>query len=106
MKLSEAMRKGCDVYPEKCELQLTNGRSACALGAVLGGLYGLGPHPGDDDDERLEHLRQMYPVLELVVEPPVRMVKGRELLKVIWSLNDSSGWTREKIADWLEAQGL
>lgn len=46
-----------------------------------------------------------FPVLTRRVKHPVQEVTS-ELISILVSLNDSHGWTRERIADWLEQEGI
>lgn len=107
MKLSEAIRLGAMLKPQaKCLYNASN-QGTCAMGAaadaigvlmesigvdaIRGTLSGLGeawPHLGASDDTRNES---------------VWLVDGRPLADAIQTRNDTYGWTREQIADWVES---
>jgi hypothetical protein len=92
-ELAAAIRMGCLVRPLKCDGVLFEGQfAACALGAASAGL-GL----GTNDSDPYEPIVKRFPVLAL---------KGETLLDQIWYWNDSADWSREAIADWLDAEAV
>jgi hypothetical protein len=103
LKLSEAIRIGARIRP-KCTSALFDEGRSCALGAAYEAVYG---YPGDGHygfpamDGRLglrfgEALSRAFPAL---------YDSQRYLLHEVFAHNDFHEWTREQIADWLEAQG-
>lgn len=100
MKLSEAMRLGAMLRPQ-FKGGSTDGKGTCALAAAadaLGIRYaGITPY---------DYLEGLYPSLLREIQHPIS--RGyRPLEECIWTLNDSFGWSRERIADWvatIEAQ--
>ena len=98
MKLSEAMRKGCEMTRplKECTYKSENGfvTEACAIGAAMVGVMGTKlPETGSVP------LHDIFPFLTI----SDGQVNG--LGQRIIALNDSAGWSREHIADWLERQG-
>lgn len=100
MRLSAAMREGSalapQIYGEFVRMDGDGDKvvGCCALGAVC---LATNVHSDELDDEFTE--------LSL---PATHPVSGMNHLVdyIIYSLNDVHHWTREQIADWLEAQGL
>ena len=98
MKLSEAIRLGAMLAPQGRTRLLSADGSTCALGAALaavGQLASVGNDPQGYDTIKavwpwLGHQQAMFP----------SGMTGR-VLGGIWQLNDTHGWTREQIADWV-----
>ncbi|MBV9085199.1 MAG: hypothetical protein JOZ62_21190 [Acidobacteriaceae bacterium] len=87
MRLSEAIRLGSLLGPQiTCYYVAENGGS-CALGAAIRAL-GLKPQYG------YAELRRVFPTLR------------QSLVEAIVKRNDSLGWTREQIADWIVSNNL
>lgn len=79
----------------------------CALGAAFVGFFGM--LPGANEVEAMESLRNVFPELATpVAYPGAAYVPGEtpKLEDAISALNDEDGWTREKIADWVESLNL
>ena len=97
MKLSEAIRKGCELYPVPCTGRFYNPETGCVC--ALGAAYvGLGNVIDDKDyNTVIGVLNEAYP--ELGCEDD-----GWTLGCDIADLNDKRGKTREEIADWLEKE--
>lgn len=97
LKLSEAIRIGCALRPVQAFGDLTDGVGTCALGAALEGIYGYGSvasvYVYDSGKRNCRDL-----------DSYLGGDKWRELPIAIH--NDYDRWPREKIADWLESQGL
>lgn len=90
-KMSGDMRLGSAVRPQARQYYFADGLS-CAIAAAFEGANGRPPDfPRDGSPERwaINH----YGIDQCIVG------------EIIWK-NDQLGWTRERIADWLEAQGL
>lgn len=102
MKLSEAIRKGIEQFPEQAiGVLFENGNAACALGCAIYGRY-----EQDNGRDYLPALVYDYPEL-MDDAPPNPLSPDVWLLQeVIEKLNDRERWTREQIADWLESKGL
>lgn len=104
MKLSEAIRLGAMLAPQTIGGR-TDAEGRCALAGacdVLGiaSVFNEGCQHQEMDYHAL-HAR--FPVLLTKVPSPTDSIYGpRELRLIIWFLNDSLGWTREAIADWIE----
>ena len=88
LKLSEAMRIGARLRPQCCSGDLFVGGKSCAVGAAMEAI-GV-PYT--------ENMGSYSPAAEYWPFLPT-------LFGVITDLNDSQFCTREKIADWVEAQG-
>jgi len=109
MRLSEAIRKGCECTDRitGALLDVWEGTpGACALGAALVGVVGLDFEP---DDYAL--LVRTFPVLDRSSELAPRLASStgsgsRSLLTLIMSANDCYGLDRETIAGLLEEDGL
>lgn len=85
LKFSEALRIGARLRPQG-RYQLFDGQRTCALGAMAEAM-GWIPTTGAGDFGSL----------------PER-IKSWPLFGDVFKRNDT-GWSREQIADWLEAQG-
>ena len=85
MKLSKAIRIGARIRPQGFGAYFHVGRS-CALGAAFEGMKG---RPANSIGRLIWD--------ELGISP--------RLHDRIVDLNDAQHWTREQIADWLEAEG-
>lgn len=100
MKLSEAIRLGAMLKPQAFNSSGREGSCALRAAADASGLQ-------DDLHSLLayEGLKRRYPVLLRPVPAcPVCWCWGTEdahVLDIVWHLNDSHRWTRERIADWV-----
>ncbi len=95
LRLSEAMRLGAMLAPQGFGTFRNRIGATCALGAVAEAIGGI------------EHLRLVYPILDRRAEYPVAdkaFYGGSSLFDTIVQLNDVHCWTRERIADWIEAE--
>ncbi len=95
LRLSEAMRLGAMLSPQGFGTFRNRKGATCALGAVAEAIGGI------------EHLRLVYPILDRRAEYPVAdkaFYGGSSLFDTIVQLNDVHCWTRERIADWIEAE--
>ena len=102
MKLSEAIRKGIEQFPEKAVgVLFENENAACALGCAIYGRYGQA-----NGRDYLPALIHDYPELMSDAPPNPLFPDVWLLQEVIEKLNDRVFWTREQIADWLESKGL
>lgn len=90
VKLSQAIRIGARLRLQCRGALFAHGRS-CALGAAYEALF-FGKAAATTV---MEKLRQTYP-----------FAASSYLLYEIMGKNDRDGWTREQIADWLEARGF
>ena len=86
-KLSEDIRIGATKHPQTTRGVFTDGRRTCALGAAA-------VARGWDGDSRVD-----------VSGTYLRDVPDRIWYEIA-NMNDGGRYTREQIADWLEAQGL
>ena len=125
LKPSEAMRIGILLYPEQAfvEMVSADGKRACALGTIEAG-YGIKDttiffpnHPGNIVHRLKLPERPGDPIetrnasgrFNWFVPCPVHGCRVAALVgghSVVAHLNDFHKWTRERIADWLEGQGL
>lgn len=99
MTLSEAIRLGAMATTQGCgSLSLMSDTAPCALGAarMAGGIK------CDTTMSAYVALLSRWPVLGSAVAHPFRG-DGWRVVDVVWTLNDSHNWTREQIADWVEA---
>lgn len=126
MKLSEAIRKGATLRPQAHNFYFRGDAATCALGAAMEGARPewVAEHlsiTGIDEPKLLmDELRATFPVLTTPVTPSEmyelartddqkREIFQRFIDQTLWRavtfLNDNFGWSREKIADWLEQKG-
>lgn len=112
-KLSEAIREGAKLHGQAFGDYRDDEGNTCALGAAASTvLVGW-----EDQDMRwhekvADELVKIWPELETAVAPDKRPKElqdrgraGHYLKWVIADLNDILGWTRERIADWVESIG-
>lgn len=102
MLLCEAIRLGSYAFPKAIGGGMGAQEGRCALAAAA---EAVGIRPWDNV-EFVDYgaLQKRWPILlELVDHPEPTPGSERALVRsVIWSLNDSTDWSREQIADWLE----
>ncbi len=107
MKLSEAMRLGAMLKPQGFGAMINVWGGTCALGAVADAVgQELVWPPAWCPILDVLWLRTRYPILDMFAIDPVipGAYSGRlSLADVIVRLNDDHRWTRERIADWIEA---
>lgn len=105
MKLSEAMRKGCESTKSlKDSLFDDNYSAACAIGAAYIGRFG---DPRKFDGDWIMRFREEFEKeLMTIIEHPERSWEMDRVEILIMLLNDMEDWTREEIADWLEEIGF
>jgi hypothetical protein len=130
MKLSEAMRKGCEMHaqakgaffvsaplaPAEAEGLGSSQRvhreykkpviGTCALGSAFEGLVGRVKTHMDVMDTQHYGLQAYQHLFDLDVVPPCDCTATRRLSGVIMHLNDDLSWSREQIAAWLHEIGL
>ena len=121
MKLSDAIRLGALLRPQGHGggTIFLDSKESCALGAALEAA-GVGTNrTGMDLMGRIVHaedpynkVKELWPIVMEKVEviPPavhenwmLKANNGQTLGTLIWILNDAAKWSREKIADWVEA---
>ncbi len=97
MKLSEAIRKGCEIIPTKTKMLYIgkNGETACALGAA-GVAVGI-PKMEISSEKLAKHFPSLV---------DSRTGYATKLFAEITDMNDLSDMTREQIADELEKRGM
>lgn len=103
MKLSTAIRKGAKLRPQAWFTFYSPDGRSCALGAAYEALYGC--VPGDALDVlvkirkacHISYRRRLY---------LTDLESSLDTFQAVTHLNDALHWTREHIADWVEAQGL
>ena len=98
MKLAEAIRLGAMSLPQAKGGMYSKG-AACAIGAALYAVGRLIERAGDEGNYDAAY--QQWPILTRDFINPATG-EDEELLWIIASLNDSYGWSRERIADWVE----
>ena len=133
--LSEAIRKGIEVSPvQKKGLFFGLGRddkqwATCALGAAYCGIIKNAQYTDDENyilaviqqtvgvdwDERMECPAEFADYRRALMDKSINKWTLRDfnfpchnkstLLEWIFWLNDEGDWTREQIADWLQANG-
>jgi hypothetical protein len=97
MRLSEAIRLGAMLRPQAKFHFFADGGS-CALGAAFEACGALVfPRSSFMGVEGI----RIFPILTALVEHPITKSIGSLWLAIVW-LNNYDGWTRERIADWVE----
>jgi hypothetical protein len=97
---SEAIRLGClTTAPHQGEFFDGKG-AACALGAMAVGYGYSGPQHGGYTPDAYRIVTEALPA-----RLPLRNGNMSDGIDAVWVRNDS-GWSRERIADWLESLGL
>ena len=106
MKLSEAIRQGAKLRPQsvgryfETDDQDETVYASCALGAAHEAVSG-----NTDTLELVDHLADEFPELRSFrAQNPMKQWSDH-LWVVITNLNDKQGWSRERIADYLETLG-
>jgi hypothetical protein len=97
MKLSEAIRLGSMLKPQLTNALFISGGKSCALGAALDA---IGQKVRDFDG--FGAVEAAFPICLIRIKHP-NEPRTYDLDEVIADLNDNHGWTREQIADWVEA---
>lgn len=106
-KLSELIREGAKLHPQ-CKgvyFQISDGKcfGSCAYGAALEAYTGAVIY--GEYSLNLDMLEMACGVArDTVVLHPI-LNQQKKMYAVVTALNDEHDWTREQIADWLEAQG-
>ena len=96
MKLSEAIRRGCQMRPLKIVGRFCDeGNGACALGAAMLGSNAIVGGPAD-----FYLFSHQHPALHRIVYCSGNGERA-QLWNVIADLNDNYDVTREDIADWI-----
>ena len=113
IKPSEAIRLGCLTTTPTTGSFFDGHGGACALGAMAIGFGYDGPRNHVDDhgpDESDPYDLIAAHLTRLPVPVGTEYLYGitaeSDPASVIYALNDSEGWSRERIADWLEGLGL
>lgn len=102
MRLSEAMRIGASWSGQCTEfLKKSQDKTTCALGAAYEGTFGEIKQGYRID--LITQLYKKYPYLSKVVNHPINPA-STSLDAIVIFLNDTHRWSRERIADWVEAQ--
>lgn len=112
MKLSEAIRKGCETTTMKRGAyirdlrQFDEGVHACALGAAWIGTF-PGQHPPNGGNYIMAELVDEYPELRSAIPNlPSQIMARNDNRDTNPGMDIWTRWTREEIADWLEAKGF
>ena len=95
-EIAEAMRLGAQMGPQAFGVLFNNSGGACAVGAAIAGC-------GMTQRNNPRPFGEYFGVRPDVVVCPA-CGEHSALFNVIVCLNDVHRWTREDIADWLEAQ--
>ena len=104
MTLSEAIRLGAMLSPQGFSGTSVDGRCALASAADACGI----PDLAKGSLINYKALKERFPVLvdEMMRCPVARqeycLLLTREVMGIIYHLNDVHRWTREAIADWVE----
>jgi len=102
-ELAEAIRRGCVLRPQQAfgvfAVENDGAQAVCALGAAAVG-ENIDVISEASFIEQTAELRARFPVLRNLLEMP----RNRwSVMEAIIHLNDSRRWSRERIADWLDA---
>jgi hypothetical protein len=99
-ELADAMRAGCLLRPRKAVRAYFRGEAACALGAAATGRGVTLPRRN-----KPAALDKVFPILNSKVRDPENRNAKWKLGLLIICLNDERGWSRERIAEWLDERG-
>jgi hypothetical protein len=112
-KLSELIREGAKLRPQGFGDYFTSNddleNCSCALGAaleILTGTYGYDAHNHPSLAGKLGEFLAVNAGIDATVSHPYLDWQQTSIFKAVVILNDELKWTRERIADWLEAQGF
>lgn len=100
MRLSEAIRLGSMLKPQGTMCLVDHGHT-CALGAALDAIGELPEITEPAPIMPIDLLEGHWPILQAIATHPITD-ESCEVLNGIVDLNDCIGWTRERIADWVE----
>ena len=94
---SAAIRDGATIRPQGYGCFLDNGKS-CALGAGAEAVFGQA--------NNYDAVCLLYPYLQQEGGPcpECGAGDGSYMASILYHLNDTHKWTREAVADWLEAE--
>lgn len=105
MKLSEAIRKGCEGTGQTQGTFTDSSGNLCVMGAAV---KGIGQDPEYGVLKEYELHNQVFATKRLNPATKKNFSLGHP--ETVWdiciNLNDVQGWTREAIAEWLEGEGL
>lgn len=100
MRLSEAIRLGAMLRPQALNHFITEAGATCAFGAAF---EAIGRNIVAEADILCSgDAMQAWAICDVDVLNPVSLEMD-VLYSVVTSLNDFHGWTRERIADWVES---
>ena len=104
-ELAEAIRRGCVLRPHQAFNVYEDGLRVCALGAAaLGSDILVRPvGPLGPSFHLTKELRHRFPLLMERTVMPCSHELEASVLEAVVHLNDSERWSRERIADWLDA---
>ncbi len=103
MKLSDAIRFGAMMRPQRTDGNWLRADGSCALGAAAEAVGAVCATSADEEQALYDNiLSKHWPWLasKRVEDPLVRGVRGFVGLAIM-RLNDSARWTRERIAEWV-----
>jgi hypothetical protein len=100
MRISEAMRKGAALGPQLFNRLMDDEGGSCAYGAVIKVSTALTDILGGMAPEAV---CPVGPCAHFTADGLHRAQQPVGLLRVVVHLNNDHRWTREKIADWIEA---
>jgi hypothetical protein len=100
MRLSDAIREGAKMGPQKRGQLYGADGASCAWGAAF---MAIGEQDYTVDSGDWDHIikRHGWAFVYQTVELPTNDRPDRLISQIAW-LNDYCGWTREQIADWIE----
>lgn len=93
MRLSQAIRKGCEGTYQITGDFSDGANGYCVMGAALKGLNGDYLFDKVNEVADYDSMRVLFPILKR---------DGKIDTRDLWIKNDN-GWTRERIADWVES---
>lgn len=104
LKLSDAMRLGAMLKPQRFGILSSPDGGTCAMGAAFDALGGLGELIGQSNAAWACSAAALWPWVMTIVRHPVMgdsMFHSSGVLNIIVDLNDRFQWSRERIADWI-----
>jgi hypothetical protein len=102
--IAELMREGTTFRPQAKLAIFNSYGEACALGSALEALRGKGTLSLETTtDEAVDELSEATGQdLRNHTNDPIDGEKNYTIYEIITGLNDSNGWSREQIANWLD----
>lgn len=100
MRLSEAIRLGSMLREQNKGGYLQDNKT-CAMGAAFDAIGAFAVGQVQCSGLPVLSFSYKFPIIEQVVEHPT-VARRQSVMEIIFYLNDTLGWIRPRIADWVE----